>query len=379
MTILINILLLLVVISILTFVHELGHFIAAKLVKAKVLEFAIGFGPKLFSKEYKGTLFSIRALPFGGYVKILGDGDPTPTKESKKQKGNLSNKSKFAQMFVMIAGVTMNLVLSIVIYTIFLANNQWKIEVNPSYESFKPFGAVISKSRISDIPYQLADEGGALDSGMYEQGYIVSIEGEEIESYLDLTNILEKYKSQEIDVYACNEQKECNTFNVLINSEGRLGVYTGSNYSIYLDYSNSKIFSGFHHSVNIIKLTAQTLSSLLSQAKQSGDYSELSNTVSGPIGIYFIIDYFRSLGIVALLGILADISLSLAIINLFPIPALDGGRIFILLIESIIGRDLNEKVKAIIINGSFVLLLLLVLLVMVKDIINIEELKNLFK
>ena len=89
MSVIINILLLLVVISVLTFIHELGHFIAAKLVKAKVLEFSVGFGPKIYSKKKNETDFSIRALPFGGYVKILGDGDPTESKENRKDKGNL--------------------------------------------------------------------------------------------------------------------------------------------------------------------------------------------------------------------------------------------------------------------------------------------------
>ena len=169
MTIIINILLLLAVISILTFVHELGHFLAAKAVKAKVLEFSIGFGPKLISKKGKETEFSLRALPFGGYVKILGDGDPTQEKESRKDKGNLKNKSKWAQMLVMLAGVTMNILLAITLYTIYLGSNGWKMIVSNTYEDFKPVGAVISKERYSDIPYEIATEDGAFAAGMYEK------------------------------------------------------------------------------------------------------------------------------------------------------------------------------------------------------------------
>lgn len=379
MSILINILLLLGVLSILTFVHELGHFLAGRLVKAKILEFSIGFGPKLISKKRKGTLYSIRILPFGGYVKILGDGDPTKEKESGKDKGNLKNKSKIAQMFVMLAGVTMNMILSIILYTIFLGSNGWKMGIGNTYEDFKPVGSVISRVRVSDVPYQVAQEGGALDSGMYENGYIVSIEGIPIEDYIGLVDLLKSFKSKEVLIYACNTESECNYFNVLVSDEGKLGIYTGYNYDVYLDYTDNKIFSGFAHSVNIVKLTGQTLSSLISKAKESGDYSELSNTVSGPIGIYFIIDYFKTLGVISFLGILADISLSLAVINLLPIPALDGGRFLILLIESILKKELNEKVEAAIINISFIFLLLLVLLVMIKDIVNIENLQNLFQ
>lgn len=379
MTIIINILLLLAVISILTFVHEFGHFLAAKAVKAKVLEFSIGFGPKLISRKRKETEFSLRALPFGGYVKILGDGDPTEEKENRNDKGNLKNKSKWAQMLVMLAGVTMNILLAVILYTIYLGNNGWKMTVSNTYEDFKPVGAVISKERYSDIPYEIATEDGAFTAGMYEKGYIVSVNGVVIDNHLQLPKELEKYKGQFVDIYACNENEVCDTFKVNVNGEGRIGVYTGSNYNVYIDYSNNKTFSGLSHSVNIIKITWRAISELLSQAKETGDYSELSNTFSGPIGIYFIVDYFKTLGVITFLGILADLSLSLALINVLPVPALDGGRFFILLIESIVRKDLNEKIEAAIINISFGILILFIVFVMIKDIVNIEQLKSLFK
>ena len=379
MSVIINILLLLVVISVLTFIHELGHFIAAKLVKAKVLEFSVGFGPKIYSKKKNETDFSIRALPFGGYVKILGDGDPTESKENRKDKGNLKNKSKPAQMFVMLAGVTMNILLAVGLYTLYLGNNNWQFAIGSEYDDIHPVGAVIVKERVSDIPYMLAEDGGAKDSGMYEEGYIISVNGEEILDYDELTNVLSSLKGKTASVHACDTDNNCDTFEVLISEDGKLGVYTGYNYNSYLDYSKNKLFSGFSHSINVVKLTGEALSSLISDAKKTGDYSELSNAVSGPVGIYFIVDYFKTLGLISFLGILADLSLSLALINIFPIPALDGGRFFILLIESIVRKDLDERVEAAIINISFIFLILFIILIMVKDIVNINELKSLFK
>ena len=379
MSVIINILLLLVVISVLTFIHELGHFIAAKLVKAKVLEFSVGFGPKIYSKKKNETDFSIRALPFGGYVKILGDGDPTESKENRKDKGNLKNKSKPAQMFVMLAGVTMNILLAVGLYTLYLGNNNWQFAIGGEYDDIHPVGAVIVKERVSDIPYMLAEDGGAKDSGMYEEGYIISVNGEEILDYDELTNVLSSLKGKTASVHACDMDNNCNTFEVLISKDGKLGVYTGYNYNSYLDYSKNKLFSGFSHSINVVKLTGEALSSLISDAKKTGDYSELSNAVSGPVGIYFIVDYFKTLGLISFLGILADLSLSLALVNVLPVPALDGGRFFILLIESILKKDLDEKVEAAIINISFIFLILFIILIMVKDIVNINELKSLFK
>jgi len=378
MSIIVNILLFLLVISALTFVHELGHFLAAKLVKAKVLDFSIGYGPKILSKKIKKTEYNIRILPFGGFVKILGDGDSTDEKESKKDKGNLKNKNKIAQMFVMLAGVTMNLILAITLYTIFLSANSWRMELGPEYEDFNAIGAKIVREKISNIPYRVADEGGALESGIYEEGYLNLVNGVEIDDSDQLIEILGDNRGKSVDVYACNLEEECKFFEVWINDEGKMGIYTGYNHAVFLDYSGNKIFSGILHSVNVIKITGEVLSSMFSQARETGDYSELSNTVSGPIGIYFIIDYFKTLGIITFLGIVADLSISLAVINLLPVPALDGGRVFILLIESVLRKDLNEKVERIVINVSFLLLIVSVILVMIKDIINIDRLQSLF-
>jgi len=380
MSIIINILLLLVVISVLTFVHELGHFIAAKLVKAKVLEFSVGFGPKIYSKKKNETDFSIRALPFGGYVKILGDGDPTESKENRKDKGNLKNKSKPAQMFVMLAGVTMNIVLAITFYTIFLAGSDWRLNIGREYSNFNPVGATITQERVSDLPYELTEDSPAIESGLYQRGYIKSIDGEKIDNYDQFREYLKDIKNVDIEIFACEvETEECNIFLVPVDEKGKIGMYVGDNYAVYLDYNDNKIFGGFTHVINVLKLTGIVLGNLFSEAQKTGDYSTLSNTVSGPVGIYFVIDYFKNLGIYIFLGIIADLSVSLAIINLLPIPALDGGRVMILTIESILRKDLNEKLETIIINISFIFLILLIIGIMLKDIINIDQLQSWFR
>lgn len=380
MSIIINIILLILVISILTFVHELGHFLAAKLVGAKVEDFSLGFGPKIFTKRYKGTTYNLRILPFGGFVKILGDGDPTTEKEDERDKGNLKNKTKLQQMFVMLAGVTMNILLAILFYIIFLSSHNWRIPINYEHIDFHPVGATVVSERVSDLPYVLKeDDSNASNAGMFQEGYIVSVNNEGIESLEHLKSILTDNKSQEVVIYACNDDDGCKDFSVLVNNEGIIGIYTGINFQAYIDYSDNKLISGVAHSINILKLSGKVLSSMFSEAKKTGDYSELSNTVSGPIGIYFVINYFRTLGFVMFLGIIADLSLSLAIFNLLPVPALDGGRFMILLIESIIRKDINPKLEKIIINLSFVLLIVLIVIVMIKDIVNIEVLQNIFK
>lgn len=379
MSILINIVLLLLVISLLTFIHELGHFLAAKAVKAKVFDFSVGFGPKIFSKKVGDTTYNLRVLPFGGFVKILGDGDPTSNKEDIKDEGNLKNKSKLAQIFVMLAGVTMNILLAVVFYTVFLSSSGWRLDIGSEYKDFNAVGAEVKTERVSDLPYEVVEEGNAIQSGIYEKGYIKSVEEEEIDSFVEFKDVLSNFKEQAVLIEACDMESKCDVFSVLVDSEGKIGVYVGDNYTVYIDYSENKIFGGFAHGINVLKLTGQVLGNLFSEAKETGDYSELSNTVSGPVGIYFVIDYFKTLGIYVFLGIVADLSLSLAVINLLPIPALDGGRAFILLIESIVRKDLNEKVESAIINISFIFLILLIVAIMFKDILNIEQLQSWFR
>lgn len=378
MSVVVNILLFLLVVSILTFVHELGHFLAAKAVGAKVFEFAIGFGPKLLSKKIGETEYSIRALPFGGYVKILGDGDPGEEKISKKdEKRDLSKKPKWQQIIVMLAGVTMNILLSITIYYIVLASNSWELVLNTEFKDFRPLGATIYRERDGDIEYELMEEGSAKEAGLPDNGVLKSIDGKEIEFTDEVGQIVKSKKGEYISMNVCIDDS-CSDYTVKVSDEGKIGIVMSTNYLIILSYKENKFFAGFSHICNSLVLIKSKLIDLISQAKVTGDYTELSNSVSGPVGIYFVIDYFKQFGIIPFIGMVADLSISLAIVNLLPIPALDGGRVFILLIEWIVGKELDEKIESKIINISFIFLIILIIFVIIKDIVNIDSIRELF-
>ena len=377
MSVVVNILLFLLVVSILTFVHELGHFIAAKAIGAMVFEFSLGFGPKLFSKKIGETMYSIRALPFGGYVKILGDGDPEELKISKEEKKNLNKKPKWQRIIVMLAGVTMNILLSISIYYIVLAANGWELVLNQEFKDFKPVGATIYRERDGDVEYELIDGGNAQEAGLPEKGIVKSVNGIKIEYTDDVGKIIRSKKGEYVSINACVEDI-CTDYNVKVSDEGKVGIFMLSNYIVILSYKESKLFAGFSHIRNSLVLIKNKLTDIISQAKVTGDYTELSNSVSGPVGIYFVIDYFKKFGIVTFIGMVADLSVSLAIVNLLPIPALDGGRVFILLIEWIVGKELDEKIESKIINISFIFLIIVILFVIIKDIVNIDSIKELF-
>lgn len=381
LSILVNILLFIVVIGILTFVHELGHFLAAKLVKATVFEFSLGFGPKLLSKKFKGTEYNIRLLPLGGFVKILGDGDPEKKETKEKLRdddGNLHNKSRLAQIFVMLAGVTMNILFAIAMYFIILGSSGWKMTLDWSFEGFKPVGAKIVKELNGEVKYsEVVKDGGAYMAQIPSEGIIKTIAGEKITYSNEMGEIFKAHKGEVVDMEICKDT--CQIYSVQVSDSGTIGIAFATNYYVIISYEDSKITSGFSHLINTVRLIGIRFGDLFSEAKTTGDYSELSNSVSGPVGIYFLIDYFKNLGFVTFLSVMGDLSLSLAIMNLLPIPALDGGRVMILVIESIVRKNLNEKIKTVIINGSFIFLMILVLFIMIKDVLNVENIKNMFK
>jgi len=379
MSIFVNILLFLLVISILTFVHELGHFVSAKIIGAKVLEFSLGFGPKLFSKKWGETLYSFRGLPFGGYVKILGDGDPGEEMDSKADsKRDLRKKPKWQQIFVMLSGVTMNILLAISIYYVVLASNGWELVLNSDFKDFKAIGAEVYLEREGDVEYEIIEGGKASEAKLPEKGFIKSIDNKEIIYMEDVGEYISTKKGEAISINVCVDEK-CSDYVIEVPEEGKIGISLPSNYLVILSYKEHKLFAGFSHIRNSLVLIGNKLEEMIGNARLSGDYSELSNSVSGPVGIYFVIDYFKKFGVIPFLGMIADLSVSLALVNVLPIPALDGGRVMILLLEWIAGKELDEKIETKIINGSFIFLIILILFIIIKDIVNIDSMKEIFK
>jgi regulator of sigma E protease len=371
----ISILIFLAVLGVLVFIHELGHFLAARAIGAKVEEFAIGLGWKVYSKKYKGTEYKINLLPIGGYVKILGENDKEKTDDPK----SLRNKTPIQRIFVMIAGVVMNFILAAIVYYIIFFSIGYKFVLPDTYADFKPYIGEMRIEKLSDkIEYdELTKDLGAIKSGMPEKGEIVSINSIELEYSNEISKILSANKDKTVDVNVCST--ECKTYKVMVNNEGRIGISLTPNYVYALSYENDKALAGVGHSMNMLKLMLSTLSDIFSRAKQSGNYNEVANTVSGPVGIYLAIDTVKQYGIISVIGLAADMSLVLAFMNLLPIPALDGGRIVLTVPELITGKPLNPKLELILINVSFLLLLLLMFVIFVKDIVYFDALKEMFK
>ena len=373
----INILIVVSIFGVVIFIHELGHYIAARLLGAKVLEFSLGMGPKIIGKKIKGIEYNLRAFPIGGYVQILGEGDNED--DDAKNPGNLKNRPKSAQLVIMLSGVVMNLLLAVAIYYYFIISFGFKWPLGEELKDFEPFYGEVKIEKVADLKYsEIVEDGGFAEAETPESGLIKSVDGEVIDTSDQLIIYIQKHKDSEVNFELCNE--ECTVYPVKVSKDGKAGILLPQNYEVNLMYDgNRKYLSGFAHSLNMVKLIAGKLSEISDEAQETGDYEPVLTSVSGPIGVYFAVDHFKQFGILTLVGFIADFSLTLTILNLLPIPALDGGRVILLLVEMITGKPLNKKFEATLINVSFALLMLLMVAIILKDIIYIDVFKRLFE
>ncbi len=361
--------------GVLVFIHELGHYIVARLVGAKVEEFALGLGWKIWGKKIGETEYKINLLPLGGYVKILGENE----KEGDNDPRSLKNKTPLQRIAVMIAGVVMNFLLASILYISLFSLSGFKFYLPEANSDFKPLGGKVILEKLDEkVEYSaLVTDGNAKKASLPEKGEIKKIGDSNIEYSFEIPKKLGEYKGREVIMNICDS--ECKDYNVQVSSEGKIGISLVSNYIYAVSYADNKILSGFSHGVNMIRIMFGTLGNIFSEAKQSGDYSTAVNTVSGPVGIYLAIDYVKQFGLTSILGLMADLSLVLAFMNLLPIPALDGGRILLTIPELITRKPINPKLENILINVSFILLMLLMVAIMVKDVVYFESMKEIFK
>lgn len=377
--IVINIVIVLVILGFLITIHELGHFLSAKFFKVKVEAFAIGLGPKIWGRKIGDTEYRLNVLPIGGYVKILGEGDEVLDKKKAKDSRNFKNISKWKQIVVLLAGVTMNFIFAVIIYYFFIISSSYKLELGGDIRDFKPILGTISVEKVSEVEYiEVVKDGSSDKAGLPDKGFISSIDGVNLKYSYEFRDYVVQKQGQEVVLNVCVEAG-CRDYPVVISSEGRAGLIIPLNYKVYLDYRNDKVLSGFGHSANLLALISDRLSELFSEAKETGDYSNVANNISGPVGIYVVVEAFKKYGFLTLLGLTADLSFSLAIMNLLPIPALDGGRVLLIFLEKLSGRFWSKRLEALAINISFVLLLLLMVGIIFKDIFLFNDLRELFR
>ena len=415
---LLNILIIVGVLSVLVFIHELGHFLVAKLFKMYVIEFAIGMGPLIYTKKIGETYYSVRLLPLGGFVRILGESyDDSletamrasdvdfvdngksgekgkhviiePKLDPENDKRSFVNKASWKRFLLMVAGVSMNMILAASIFHIILARNDYSWTLVGDVDRPLPFGE-ISKVKESELVYSLPEDenfsSGARDADWPEIGVIMSVEGESVYFTSEFREHLKSYAGKSATFSVCDYNiessivGECNEYETYVNDDSHVGIFLYPNYFYNVSYNGAeKVFAGWVHIVNQLDFTFQSLPKYVSQLWDNGEYkSVMAGTVSSPVGMYFLIDGLKEFGFSPIFELVAQMSMFLAIINILPIPALDGGRIILLIPEMIFKKRLDPHIENLLIQYSFYFLLLLMILVVLKDIVLIDVLKGMF-
>lgn len=324
--------------SLLIIVHELGHFIMAKVNKIKVDEFAIGMGPKIFSVQGKETKYSIGLFPIGGYVKMMGE------EEEVHDERSFSSKSPLRRISVIIAGATMNFLFAIVIFTV----------------SLNKFGYRLPKVNglIENMP--------AVEAGLKDGDEFLRINGSKVFSADDLIIGINLSKENPINfiVDRNGEKKEVTVTPKLVNKDGKelyqigFGFETVSNPSIGESFKQS-----FKETLAAINQTYKSLKMMI-----TGKVN-FKTDVGGPVSIIRISGEAAKSGLWNLMYFIGFISINLAVFNMLPFPALDGGWTVILLIEFITRRKVPDKVVGALNYVGIMLLFGLMIVVTIKDIL----------
>ena len=371
-------------------IHELGHFISARIFKVKINEFSIGMGPRLFYYDSKktGTRYSVAIFPFGGFVAMEGENSADDGREEypgekvaeyadvtlaleaeetqkaekeEKKKANSSSrfdeKPAWQRLIITAAGAAVNIIAGFLIMLI--------------VTTFIVMPSTTVKSYVDDdgVPYKdiLEYDISSQDSGLMPGDEIVAIDGKRVNIYDEMSYEIMRRGTEPITVTVERDGKRMEIKNVIFptnEAQGQeFGVVDFDTVDIKKNPLNIVGYS-FENSVLIVRMVWESLFDLI-----TGRYSLAA--ISGPVGISGEIGAAARLGVIPLLYIVVVISINLGVMNLLPIPALDGGRIITLLIEIVTRKKIPAKVERIINGVGLALLLGLSAVVLIKDIIQL--------
>lgn len=338
--------------GILVLVHEFGHFLLAKLVGIRVERFSIGFPPRLFGKKWGDTDYCISAIPLGGYVKMSGMIDESMDKDGiKGEPWEFMSKPVWARFLAIFAGPAFNLLLAAFIYSGIIYFSGLPKAVEPTY-------AIVGS----------VSKGSPADSlGLQEGDRITSIEGQSVQMWEDLVDIIRVSANKEITVeWERNGQPLSGKVTPVydpMNEIGLIGI------SAVLEQIKVGPFKSI--ALGFTALVDNTIYVIKSFGLLINRKVSVRESLGGPIRIAQETGRMAQSGFKTLLNWIALLSITLGIINLFPMPVLDGGHILILLIEGIIRKPLSTKTKLAVNQVGFALLLTLIAFVIVNDVINI--------
>lgn len=425
------------VLGVLVFVHELGHFVAARRIGVRVLTFSLGFGPKLISTRRGDTEYAISAIPLGGYVKMAGESVDDPRSGAPDE---FLSKTKWQRFQVLIMGPLMNILLAIIVMAIVLAQGA---EV-PAYHDQPPvLGSVKSGSpadraglragdrilTVADTPvetwdkfdlqigtrpnqdieltylrdgqtrstritpaaqgrFEVGDIGAFPDAtpivaslvkgdvaekaGLKPGDLLLAVNGERMTQPAQLTEAISKNADKPTDILIRREGQEMhiNVTPQKRGDRGMIGIFFGQQTKSFKPGPLEALKLSVERNIEFGGLIFKTLGGLF-----VGTTSP--RQLMGPVAIAQLSGESAAAGWIALFTLMASISLNLGLLNLMPIPVLDGGHIAIMALEGIARRDFSAQVKEKMLLAGFVLILLLMVTVIYNDLTRISWIERL--
>lgn len=333
--------------------HEFGHFITAKLSGVKVLEFSIGFPPRIFSWKRGETKYTIGALPFGGYVHMLGED------ENSKDPRAYNNMSPGKRALIGIAGVIMNVVLAWVLLSI-----GFMIGMTPIATPSSQIGGTEVKPQIFVV--QVEDGSAAENAGIKIGDQIVGTDKVEFTDLNSVSSFTKNNAGQSVEL-EIKENNVTSTKKVSLPADktAPLGVGLVDQGIVKVAWYKAPAVA-LRESYEIVKFMFNFLGGVF---KQLFATATISSGVGGPVAIYNLSGAAARAGMAAFIQFIAILSLNLALVNILPFPALDGGRVLFIILEKIYGkRIVKEEVEGLVHTIGFILLILFMLAVTYKDV-----------
>lgn len=342
-----------VLLGVLIFVHELGHFIFAKLSGVRVLKFSLGFGPKIFGRKIGDTEYMVSAVPLGGYVKMLGEEpDEELKEEDKKQAYNYQSVKK--RMGIVFAGPVFNLIFAVLLFAVIFS-----------------VGMPVLVSEVGDV----VKDSPAQRSGLLTGDEIVSINDADVKRWDELSNVIHDSPGKKITLRIKRREE---TFTIEVTPErkkvpnifgeekeiGLIGITPSGKTIIKKEPLPDAVIMAVQKTYEITALTILGIIKLIQRVIPA-------KTIGGPILILQMAGEQASAGFMNFFVFMAVISINLGILNILPIPVLDGGHILFLSIEGIRGKPLKEKTMMIVQRVGMALIIALMTFAIYNDVLRL--------
>lgn len=355
---LLTIIVFLLILGLLIFVHEFGHFIFAKKVGIKVEEFGFGFPPRLFGIKRGETIYSINWIPLGGFVKIYGEDG-----KGKEDKKSFASRRIGQRAIILTAGVVMNFVLAALLLSIgFKLGLPQVLEGNEKN---------IKEAKIQLI--QIAKNSPADRAGLKVGDEIIAFNGKQIENIEEFQRLTKKMAGKEIvlQIKHLNEKREVKITprRYPPENEGALGVALAKTAIVSYPWY-AALWRGITMTFSVTILIVVTFYEIIKNLILD---QPIAAELAGPVGIAVLTHQATKMGFVYVLQFTALLSINLAIINILPFPALDGGRLLFLAIEKIRKKPTDQKLENLIHAIGFALLILLMVIVTFRDVTKFKD------